>query len=62
MAPIRGINDFRDWPFDGMRLDEDIYEELDSEKNEADCSIVPQSKHGPVGSIICAKAITSIGL
>ncbi len=32
MAPIRGINDFRNWLFDGMRLDEDIYEELDSEK------------------------------
>lgn len=32
MAPIRGINDFRDWLFDGMRIDEDIYEELDSEK------------------------------
>ncbi|MDD3361775.1 MAG: hypothetical protein PHW34_08910 [Hespellia sp.] len=32
MAPIRGINDFREWLFDGMRLDEDIYEELDSEK------------------------------
>lgn len=32
MSPIRGINDFRDWLFDGMRLDEDSYEELDSEK------------------------------
>jgi len=32
MAPIRGIHDFRDWLFDGMRLDEDIFEELDSEK------------------------------
>lgn len=31
-APIRGINDFRDWLLDGMRLDEDIYEELDSDK------------------------------
>ncbi|MDD3415918.1 MAG: hypothetical protein PHY47_18255 [Lachnospiraceae bacterium] len=32
MAPIRGIHDFREWLFDGMRLDEDIYDELDSEK------------------------------
>lgn len=29
ISPIRGINDFREYLFDGMRLDEDIFEELD---------------------------------
>ena len=29
ISPIRGIKDFREYLFDGMRLDEDIFEELD---------------------------------
>ncbi len=32
ISPIRGIKDFREYLFDGMRLDEDIFEELDSTK------------------------------
>lgn len=32
ISPIRGINDFREYLFDGMRLDEDIFEELDFTK------------------------------
>ncbi len=31
-GPIRGIHDFTDYLFDGMRLDEEIFEELDFEK------------------------------
>lgn len=31
-TPIRGINDFREYLFDGLRLDEDIFEELDLAK------------------------------
>lgn len=30
--PIRGIHDFEEYLFDGMRLDEDIFEELDFER------------------------------
>jgi len=30
LAPIRGKKDFREYLFDGMRLDEDIFEELNS--------------------------------
>ncbi|MBQ0059303.1 MAG: hypothetical protein KBS83_05020 [Lachnospiraceae bacterium] len=32
ISPIRGIKDFREYLFDGMRLDEDIFEELDFTK------------------------------
>ncbi|MDO4177727.1 MAG: hypothetical protein Q4D21_00925 [Phascolarctobacterium sp.] len=32
LSPIRGINDFREYLFDGMRLDEDIFAELDFAK------------------------------
>ena len=31
-APIRGIHDFEEFLFDGMRLDEDIFDSLDFEK------------------------------
>jgi len=31
-APIRGIHDFTEYLFDGTRLDEEIFEELDFEK------------------------------
>ena len=31
-APIRGIHDFEEFLFDGLRLDEDIFDSLDSEK------------------------------
>lgn len=30
--PIRGLKDFEEYLFDGMRLDEDIFEELDFER------------------------------
>ena len=32
ISPIRGINDFREYLLNGMRLDEDIFEELDFAK------------------------------
>lgn len=32
VSPIRGIHDFEEYLFDGMRLDEDIFSELDFEK------------------------------
>lgn len=31
-TPIRGIHDFKEFLFDGMRLDEDIFDSLDFEK------------------------------
>lgn len=31
-TPIRGLKDFEEYLFDGMRLDEDIFEELDFER------------------------------
>ena len=31
-SPIRGINDFKEFLFDGMRLDEDIFDELDGDR------------------------------
>ncbi len=32
VTPIRGLKDFEEYLFDGMRLDEDIFEELDFER------------------------------
>jgi len=32
IKPIRGKQDFREYLFDGMRLDEELFEELDKEK------------------------------
>lgn len=32
LKPIRGLKDFEDYLFDGMRLDEDIFEELEFDK------------------------------
>lgn len=30
--PIRGLNDFKEYLFDGMRIDEDLFQELEFEK------------------------------
>lgn len=32
LSPIRGLRDFEEYLFDGMRLDEDLFSELDFEK------------------------------
>lgn len=32
ISPIRGIHDFEEYLFDGMRLDEDIFMELDFDR------------------------------